>query len=65
MDASDFPEWSEDLIKQSQELWSERYGREISRREAEEILTNLTGFFRILLEWEAKEMREQVELEEA
>lgn len=36
------------LIDQAQRLYSGRYGKELSREDAREILTNLTGFFRVL-----------------
>lgn len=36
------------LIDQAQRLYSGRYGQELSRQDAREILTNLTGFFRVL-----------------
>ena len=36
------------LLDRTQQLYSARYGRELSREDAREILTNLTGFFRVL-----------------
>ena len=36
------------LLDRAQRLYSERYQTELSREDAREILTNLTGFFRVL-----------------
>lgn len=36
------------LLDRAQQLYSTRYRRELSREDAREILTNLTGFFRVL-----------------
>jgi hypothetical protein len=51
---------SDDLIDYTIRFRSSRYGREITREGAREILANLTGFFEILLEWdrEAKAAKE-------
>lgn len=43
---------SDDLIDYTIKFWSPRYGREITREEAREILASLTGFFGSLLEWD-------------
>lgn len=35
-------------------FWGERSGREITPREAEEILHNVCGFIRVLAEWDIR-----------
>ncbi|GIX04985.1 MAG: hypothetical protein KatS3mg114_0854 [Planctomycetaceae bacterium] len=41
---------SDELIAETQRLWSERYGREVSADEAIEILQNIKRFAEMLLE---------------
>ncbi len=41
---------SDELIAETQRLWSARYGREISTEEAVEILQNVKRFAELLLE---------------
>ena len=41
---------SDELIAETQRLWSARYGREIARDEAIEILVNIRRFAEMLLE---------------
>jgi hypothetical protein len=36
------------------ELWSRRTTRLLTEEDAREIAENMTGFFRVLLEWKAK-----------
>ena len=36
------------------ELWSRRSQRPLTEEDAREIAENMTGFFRVLLEWKAK-----------
>jgi len=36
------------------ELWSRRSARPLTEEDAREIDENMTGFFRVLLEWKAK-----------
>jgi hypothetical protein len=36
------------------ELWSRRSARPLTEEDAREIAENMTGFFRVLLEWKAK-----------
>jgi hypothetical protein len=36
------------------ELWSRRGARPLTEEDAREIAENMTGFFRVLLEWQAK-----------
>lgn len=46
--------YSEELLKDTAEYWGTRGGREFSREAARQILENLTGFFGILMEWDAR-----------
>ena len=46
-----------DFIEESRVFWSKRYGKELSRQDAKEIIHNLSGFFNLLDEWD-RESRE-------
>lgn len=48
-----------EFLKYSQKLWSEKYGREISMKETKEIIDNLVGYVKILLEWDSKKRSEK------
>jgi hypothetical protein len=41
------------LIDQTLEFWQARSPQTLTREDAREIIENVTGFFRILQEWEA------------
>ncbi len=41
------------LIARTKEAWQPRAARSLSDEDAREIAENVTGFFRLLLEWEA------------
>ena len=41
---------SDEMIAETQQLWSKRYGRDISENEAVEILQNIKRFAEMLLE---------------
>jgi hypothetical protein len=43
------------LIARTRETWQPRAGRNLSDENAREIAENVTGYFRVLLEWEARE----------
>ena len=43
------------LIARTRETWQPRAGRSLSDEDVREIAENVTGFFRLLLEWEARE----------
>ena len=43
------------LIARTRETWQLRAGRNLSDEDAREIAENVMGFFRLLLEWEARE----------
>lgn len=44
-----------DLIDQTIALWQQRSPRELTREDGREIIENMTGFFRILQEWDRAE----------
>ncbi|MHB8509001.1 MAG: hypothetical protein ACYDGR_10205 [Candidatus Dormibacteria bacterium] len=44
-----------ELLRLTRDLWEPRYGRRLSDEEAREILTNMTGFCRVLLAWSETE----------
>jgi hypothetical protein len=43
-----------DLVEQTIHLWRHRTGEAISREDAKEMMNNIAGFFRVLLEWDRK-----------
>lgn len=43
------------LIARTKETWQPRAARSLSDEDAREIAENVTGFFRLVLEWEASE----------
>jgi hypothetical protein len=43
------------LIARTKETWQPRAACSLSDEDAREIADNVTGFFRLLLEWEARE----------
>lgn len=43
------------LIDSAMKFWQPRSQRPLSREDAREIVENITGFFSILLEWEAQD----------
>lgn len=43
------------LIARTKELWQPRTAHNLSDEEAREIAENVTGFFKLLREWEASE----------
>jgi hypothetical protein len=42
------------MIDRTRAFWSRKTGRILSREDAREILTNVTGFFQLLGEWDRK-----------
>jgi len=48
------------LIARTREAWQTRAARNLSDEDAGEIAENVTGFFRLLLEWEAGEKERTV-----
>ena len=41
----------DNLIEHTLHVWSSRLGRALSREDARQILENVSGFFKILVEW--------------
>jgi len=46
---------SDDFHEQTIRVWQPHVDRRLSYDDAHEIIENLTGFFHILIEWDAKE----------
>lgn len=46
---------SPQIINETARFWSRRAGRELSNEESRQVIENMTGFFRVLSEWEAAE----------
>jgi hypothetical protein len=46
----------DDLIRHTRQVWQRRLGRDLSREDARQIATNVTGFFSVLAEWSRAEM---------
>jgi hypothetical protein len=46
---------SNDLINETVALWQERAGRQLTREDGRQITENMTGFFRVLREWDRAE----------
>lgn len=44
------------LIDRTLEVWQPRLGRDLSREDARQIVENVTGFFRLLIEWSRTEV---------
>jgi hypothetical protein len=49
---------TEDLLKQTLELWQPRSKSPLSRTAARNIGTNMLGVIRILIEWDARERQQ-------
>jgi hypothetical protein len=43
-------------IERTREVWQPRFGCDLSRDEAKQIVANITGFFSILAEWSRAEL---------
>lgn len=48
-----------DIIQITKDFWRERTGEEISATEAQEIVDNVSNFFRILSEWDQEDKEKQ------
>jgi chemotaxis regulatin CheY-phosphate phosphatase CheZ len=46
----------DDLTRRTRQVWQPRLGRDLSREDARQIVTNVTGFFSVLAEWSRAEM---------
>jgi len=51
-------EHSDDFIEETRAFWSKRTGRTFSREDAREMIANVSGFFRVLDEWDRKARQE-------
>ncbi|MHB8590166.1 MAG: hypothetical protein ACYDA0_15185 [Candidatus Dormibacteraceae bacterium] len=49
-------ETNEALVDLTLEVWQPLYQPQLSREDARQIAENLTGFFRVLLRWKAREV---------
>ena len=49
-----------ELIQQTLDFWQPRTPQTLTPEDARQIVENLTGFFRILLEWEHAERRSAI-----
>jgi len=49
-----------DLIEATQSFWERRTGRVVTPDNAREIIENISGYFRVLLEWKKKSNSEKV-----
>ncbi len=47
---------NDELIGRTREVWQPRLGRDLSRDEAKQIASSVTGFFAVLVEWSRDEM---------
>lgn len=43
------------LIQATADFWSRKTGKRVSVEDAREMHTNISGFFAVLLEWDAKD----------
>jgi len=48
---------SDKFLEETIEFWRPRLQRELSAEDARQIAENLSGFFKVLREWEAAERR--------
>jgi hypothetical protein len=55
---------TQDIINQTIAFWSERSGQEFSHEDAREMVSNVSGFFTVLAEWERRTKAEHLEREE-
>jgi hypothetical protein len=46
----------EQLVDRTLELWGPRFGRDLGREDARQIVENLIGFFAVLAEWSRAEL---------
>ena len=51
--------YSPELLKLTADVWEPRLGYRPSEGEAEEMIRNVTGLFRLLMEWEFERERER------
>jgi hypothetical protein len=51
------------LLDQTLKVWQPRTSRKLTREDARQIVENITGFVRILLEWEMASQQEAAAVE--
>lgn len=51
--------FSDDLVEKARHVFQKRTSRKLTNEDARQMLENLTGFFRVLLEWDRAERRSQ------
>ena len=51
--------YSNELIVETRQVWERRLGRCLTDEEAQELIENITGFFRTLHGWKRREMRDE------
>jgi hypothetical protein len=49
----------QDFIRRTLDLWQRRTTRKLSAEDAREMAANLSGFFRLLAEWDRDARRDQ------
>ena len=52
-------EAEDQLLDQTLQVWQPRAARALTREDARQIVANFTGFFQVLSEWKAAELREE------
>jgi len=55
-------QYSSKLIDEAQNTFSRDFGYEVSREQSEEMLSDLTGFFALLHEWDLKDKKQKESL---
>lgn len=50
---------SEDILDKTIAFWQPRTSRRLSREDARQMIENVSGFFSVLAEWEAKDRAAQ------
>jgi len=56
---------ADERLARTLELWSRRSQRPLTEEDAREIAENMTGFFRVLLEWKAQKRAPGVDRDRA
>ena len=51
---------SDKFLNETVAFWQPRMRRDLSQEDARQITENLSGFFQVLLEWDAKQKRDQL-----
>jgi len=56
---------ADERLARTLELWSRRSTRPLTEEDGREIAENMTGFFRVLLEWKAKKQAPGIDRDRA